>query len=190
MMRAPGEIGRENPESPPDWVPREPFRFAPRALPQGIIQTPLERTAGLFPSLVEPAIDRPTPRAPPFVIPINDRWMASESQAEPARPPFEFAPPPLRRSGPEVFRNDPSNSANPLSPRVPGYDEPRSRSIHGGVPLFSEQRHSSPIHTSGDVINFLIGLYHITMAFNSHRFPDDNPSIVCIVIAFPTITFS
>jgi hypothetical protein len=43
-------------------------------------------------------------------------------------------------------------------------------------------------HTSGEVTNFLISSYHFTRAFNSHRFPDDNTSIVCIVIVFPTIT--
>jgi hypothetical protein len=73
MMRAPGGVGRESAESPPDGVPSEPFCFAPRAFPQRTIQTPLERAASLFPSLVEPAIGRPRRRAPPFVIPINDR---------------------------------------------------------------------------------------------------------------------
>jgi hypothetical protein len=166
-------------------VPREPFHFAPRAFPQRTIQTALERAANLCPSLVEPAIERPIPRAPPFVILINDSWMAPESQVQPAGRPSELVPPlPLRRSGPEVFRNDPSRSANPRPPHVPGYDEPRSRLIHGGAPLFSEQRHSYPIHTSGEVINFLISSYYLTRVFNSHRFPDDNPSIVCIVIVF------
>jgi hypothetical protein len=89
-----------------------------------------------------------------------------------------------------VFRNDRSSSASPLSPHVLGYDEPHSRSIHGGAPLFSEQRHSYPIHTTGEVINFLSSSYHLTKAFSSHRFPDDNSSIVCIVIVFPTITVS
>jgi hypothetical protein len=72
-MRTLGGVGRESAESPPDEVPREPFRFASRAFPQRAIQTALERTASLFPNLVEPAIKRPRPRAPPFVIPINDR---------------------------------------------------------------------------------------------------------------------
>jgi hypothetical protein len=133
------------------WGSTGTLSFCPCAFPQRTIQTPLERAASLFPSLVEPAIERPRPRAPPFVIPINDRWMASEPQTQPAGPPSELVPsPPLRRSDPEVFRNDPSSSANPLSPHVPGCDEPHSRSIHGGAPLFSEQWHSYPIHSALD----------------------------------------
>jgi hypothetical protein len=91
-MRAPGGVGRESAESPPD--PREPFCFAPRAFPQRTIHTPLKRAASLFPSLVEPVIERPRPRVRPFVIPINDHWMASESQAQTAGPPSELVPPP------------------------------------------------------------------------------------------------
>jgi hypothetical protein len=92
-----------------------PFVLLPRAFPQRTIQTPSERDASLFPSLVEPAIERPRLRAPPFVIPINDHWMTSESQAQPAGPPSDLVPLPLlRRSGPELFHNGPSSSANPL----------------------------------------------------------------------------
>jgi hypothetical protein len=72
MMRALGRVSRESAESPPDAVPREPFLFAPRAFLQGTIQTLLECAACFFPSLVEPAIERPRPCAPPFIIPIND----------------------------------------------------------------------------------------------------------------------
>jgi hypothetical protein len=72
MIRAPGGIGRESAESPPDAISHEPLRFDPRAFPQRTIRNPLESAAILFPSLVEPAIERSRPHAPPFVIPIND----------------------------------------------------------------------------------------------------------------------
>jgi hypothetical protein len=52
----------------------------------------------------------------------------------------------------------------------------------------SAQQATLRSHTFSEVINFLISSYHLTRAFNSHHFPDDNGSIVCIVIIFPTIT--
>jgi hypothetical protein len=202
MMRAPGGVGRESAESLPDVVPREHFRFDPRAFPQCTTQTPLEGAASLFPSLVEPAIERSRLRAPSFVIPINDHWMTSESQVQPAGLPSELVPPlPCVEAARKCFgmTRPAPRTLFPLmflAMMVPDRSIVELLySLNSGILTrfmvhISIKQATLRFHTSGEVINFLISSCHLTRAFNSHRFPDDNPSIICIVIIFPTITFS